>query len=139
MASIGDGMTQGLKDAIKAKHKLVEQMKEEVAHPEDHKQNNLLWKIIIVCSSILLLFLAVHQVRWWCQKLKKKKSLTAVRVYMSPSRAARGTSRTNTQLCARARVGRWAREHVAIPRSNRKRAIRLMPPPTERRGSPTPA
>lgn len=68
MASIGDGMTQGLKDAIKAKHKLVEQMKEEVAHPEDHKQNNLLWKIIIVCSSILLLFLAVHQVRWWCEK-----------------------------------------------------------------------
>ena len=63
MASIGDGMTQELKDAIKAKHKLVEQMKEEVVHPEEHKQNNLMWKIIIVTSSILLLFLAVHQVR----------------------------------------------------------------------------
>ena len=63
MASIGDGMTQELKNAIKAKHKLVEQMKEEVVHPEDHKSNNMLWKIIIITSSILLLFLAVHQVR----------------------------------------------------------------------------
>ena len=63
MASIGDGMTQELKNAIKAKHKLVEQMKEEVVHPEDHKSNNMLWKVIIITSSILLLFLAVHQVR----------------------------------------------------------------------------
>mmetsp|Transcript_4338 Transcript_4338/g.10535 ORF Transcript_4338/g.10535 Transcript_4338/m.10535 type:complete len:590 (-) Transcript_4338:322-2091(-) len=62
MASIGDGMTQELRDAIKAKHKLVEQLKEDVVHPElAPKQHNFLWKIIIIVASGLLLFLAVHQ------------------------------------------------------------------------------
>ena len=64
MASIGDGMTAELRDAIKAKHKLVEQLKEGVVHPElGPKQHHFVWKIIIIVASVLLLFLAVHQVR----------------------------------------------------------------------------
>jgi hypothetical protein len=63
MASIGDGMSVEMRHAIRAKHKLVEQMKEEVTHPEDHKANHGLWKVIIITASILLLFLAVHQAR----------------------------------------------------------------------------
>ena len=60
MASVGGGMTDELRDALRAKHRLVEQMKEDVARPDDRRSARRapFWQMVTVVAAVLFLSLA---------------------------------------------------------------------------------
>ena len=60
MASVGDGMSDSLRDALRAKHRLVEQMKEDVARPGDRRsaRRSPFWQIVTIVATVLFLSLA---------------------------------------------------------------------------------
>ena len=60
MASVGGGMTDELRYALRAKHRLVEQMKEDVARPDDRRSARRapFWQMVTVVAAVLFLSLA---------------------------------------------------------------------------------